>query len=391
MKVLNYLPLILKNTLRNRRRGTLTIASIAISLCLLGVLMAMYRALFFGGEQTPAQALRLVTYHKVSLTQPLPVSYKQKIQQVPGVSALMVRQWFGGAYKDARDRRNFFARFAIEPAKLFQIYSELTIPADQKQAFEQQRTACLASRSLADKFGWKPGERITLIGDIYPVNLELTLAGIFDDPDQNEILYFNYEFLRESLPASFAGRDNIGSLMVQAASPADVPRVSKAIDALFDNSPAPTKTESESAFQLSFVSFLGNLKLFLLAICGAVTFTIMLVSANTLAQSVRERTREVGILKTLGFTNSAILGIILGEAAVIALIGGALGCVLAALLCGAISNLPAGIQALKLMNVTPLIAALTLAVALLIGLVSALVPAFNASRTSILDSLRHTG
>src|SRR5262249_14053708 len=292
MKATDYLSLITRNCFRNRRRSLLTISSLAVSLCLLGLLMAMYRALFFEGEQSPAQALRLVTHNKVSLAQPLPASTEQKIQQIPGVQSVSVRQWFGGTYRDARDTRNFFARFAVRPEKLFQIYSELRIPEDQKQAFMHERTACVASRDLASKFGWNTGERIALAGDLWATNLELTLVGIFDDRDHNEVLFFNHDYLRESLPASDPNRDLIYQIMVQAQRPQDVAGISRAIDDLFANSPYPTKTESEQAFVLSFVSFLGNLKLFLLAIGGAVTFAILLVSANTLSMSIRERIRE---------------------------------------------------------------------------------------------------
>src|SRR5262245_30556431 len=323
--MLRHFPLIARNSLRNRRRSALTISSIAVSLCLLGLLMAMYRALFFGGEITPAQALRLMTRHKVSLAQRMPFSYGAKIEQIPGVRGVSVWQWFGGTYRDARDPRNFFARFGVDPAKLFDIHTEFQLGEDVKRTFQHERTACVASRALADKFGWKPGERITLIGDFFPVTLELTLAGIYSDPDRNDLLFFNREYLRESLPSNNALRDTSNAFKVQANSPEETLKVAKAIDALFENSPYQTVTESERAFQLSFVSFLGNLKLFLLAICAAVTFTILLVSANTISMSVRERVGEMGIMKTLGFTPSAILGIVLGEAIVMALVGGALG------------------------------------------------------------------
>src|SRR5881628_563475 len=156
-----HLSLILRNSLRNRRRSILTISSMAVSLCLLGVLMAMYRALFYGGDTSPAQALRLMTHHKVSLANPLPSSYGAKIEQVPGVKSASVWQWFGGAYKDARDPRNFFARFGVDPARMFTIHPEFVMPDDAKLTFQRERTACIASRPLADKFGWKPGERIT--------------------------------------------------------------------------------------------------------------------------------------------------------------------------------------------------------------------------------------
>jgi putative ABC transport system permease protein len=387
-----YLSLVVKSTLRNRRRSVLTIASVAASLCLLGVLAAIHRVLFFGGDSTPAQALRLITHHKVSLAQSLPTAYVGHIRQVPGVKAATAWQWFGGVYRDAQDPRNFFARFGVDPVQMFQVWPEYVITDDQRLAFGRQRTACVTSRILSNKFGWSPGERITLVGDSFPVSLDLSLVGIFDGAENSEVLYFNHDYLFESLPAGSARRDMVSQVMVRVESPDDAPQVAEEIDALFENSPDPTTTESERLFLLNFVSFLGNFKLFLTAICGAVTFTILLVSGNTLSMSVRERVREVGILKTLGFTPSVILGMVLGEAAVIALAGGAIGCLLAGLLCGVIrQTAPAFIPGIKTLAVTPLIACLSLSVALLIGLVSALLPSLSASRMSILNSLRHTG
>jgi putative ABC transport system permease protein len=391
MKAIDYLALITRNSFRNRRRSLLTISSLAASLCLLGLLMAAYHALFVGGEETPGQALRLVTHNRVSLAQPMPASFENRIQQIPGVQAVSVRQWFGGTYRDARDARNFFARFAVRPDKLFQIYPELRIPEDQKQAFVRTRTACVVSRDLANKFGWNPGERIALAGDIWAANLDLTLVGVFDDPDHNEWLFFGHDYLHESLPASDPNRDLIYQLLIQADRPEAVSSIIRAVDDSFADSPYPTKTESEQAFALSFVSFLGNLKLFLLAIGGAVTFAILLVSANTLSMSVRERIREVGILKTLGFTPEMILVTLLGEAAVLALAGGVIGSVLAWGLCALIRGFQTPVQQLRMLSLTPLIALLSLLVALLIGLTSGLVPSIAASRKSILDSLRHTG
>jgi putative ABC transport system permease protein len=380
-----YLSLIWKNSVRNRRRSVLTICSLGASLCLLGLLFAIYRALFLA-DAPPSQALRLVTHHRVSITQALPMSYLARIRQVPGVRSAMVWQWFGGTYKDARDQRNFFARFAVDPNYFWQIRPEFDAPDEIKKGFVRLRTGAVAEEGLATKFGWKPGEKIMIQGDIFPVNLDLTLVGTFKDPEKAEALYFSQDYLRELVGA---GRgDTAGAFAVLAASPDDVPRVAKAIDDMFDISSAQTKTESEQAFALSFVSFLGNVKLVLMVVCAAVTFTILLVSANTMAMSVRERIREVGILKTLGFTNGAVLGIVLGEAAMIALIGGAVGVLLGEGLTFGIRHGPGYIQALRTLSITPGVAAVCLLFAMLIGVISAFIPAAGAARTSILDALR---
>ena len=379
-----HLPLILKNSWRNRRRTLLTILSVGVSLCLLGILMAIYHAFYFS-EPNASQALRLVTRNKVSLAFPMPQSYREKIRQIPGVQEVGISQWFGGVYIDRRPE-HMFARFAVEPDKIFTIHGEMTIPEDQKKAFQQERTACIAGRLLAEKYNWHLGERITLQGDIFPVTLELTLRGVFEHADNPEVLYFSREYLEESLP--LGRRGNAGTFNILARSTEDVPRIEKAVDEQFSNSPVQTKTETESAFSLSFVAFLGNIKAFLLSVCAAVTFTIVLVSANTIAMSVRERVREVGVLKTLGYTRGAILGIILGEAVTISLVGGVLGVGLATLLAGVVRHAPAFILQLRMLTIGLPVAALCLLVAALIGLVSAFVPAFQASRISIMEALR---
>jgi putative ABC transport system permease protein len=388
-----YLPLVLRNAVRNRRRTALTVASVAVSLCLLGVLLALYRSLFYGSDTTPGQAMRLVVHHKIALTQDLPVAYEEKIAQIPGVRAVTRLRWFGGTYKDARDTKNQFAQFAIEPQTLFDVYPEFRITKSEKQAFLSQKTACVASRALAEKLSWKLGERTTLVG--MPITLELTLAGIFDDPGVSSVLYFNWAYLRDSLPVGDDHRDMAQQFYVEANNKDVVSDVARQIDDAFADSPYPTKSEPEQAFLLSFVSFLGNLKLFLAAICGAVTFTILLVSANMLSMSVRERTREVGILKTLGFSSGEILGMVVGEASLIAVAGGLLGCVLASGLCAAIAaamkNAPGFVSAVKGLSLSPMTAALTLIIALLIGLASSVVPGLSAARTSILDALRYNG
>jgi len=382
-----YLPLMLKNSLRNRRRSVLTIFSIAASLCLLGVLFALYRGLFLA-PPAPGQELRLVTHHKVSITQPIPAYFEDKIRQVPGVREAMVWQWFGGTYKDARDQKNFFARFCVEPDKFFRVRPEIAMAEDQRQTFQHLRTGAIASSDLAERMNWKIGEKIFLTGDIFQANPELTLVGIFTDPNTTESLFFSNVYLREMLGSKNAQQDMVGTFQVQVASVDEVPRVIQAIDDMFANSQFPTKTESEQAFGLQFISFLGNIKLYLMSICAAVTFTIVLVSANTMAMSVRERIREVGILKTLGYTPGAILFIILGEAGVISIVGGSVGVVFAMGLTALLRRGPSFMQAMKTLTITPDVGALCLALAFFIGVVSSTIPAVTAARTSIMESLR---
>lgn len=225
-----FLPLVFKNSLRNRRRSILTISSIAVSLCLLSVLLSMYHALFFG-QATPGQALRLVVRNRVSLAQTMPVAYEQKILKVPGVVAASAWNWFGGIYKDNRDQRNFFARFGVEPKAFLKIRTQMIMPEDQKNAFLKEKTACILSDDLAEKLGIKLGYRIVLQGDIYPVTLNLTVRGIFSDPDAQSSLFFNMDYLRDSLPLA---RRNINSTVaILADSPDDVPRIAKQIDDMF--------------------------------------------------------------------------------------------------------------------------------------------------------------
>jgi putative ABC transport system permease protein len=385
-----YLSLILKNSLRNRRRSILTMISIGMSLCLLGVLGALYRGLFLA-PPAPGQELRLITHHKVSITQSMPASYGDKIRQVPGVREEMIWQWFGGTYKDARDQKNFFARFAVEPEKFFRVRPEIALPEDQQQTFIHLRTAAIASSDLAERMNWKIGEKIFLTGDIFPVNPELTLTGIFVDPNTSETLFFSETYLREMLGAGNPRQDEVGSFQVQVELADQVAGVANTIDSLFANSTAPTKSESEQAFTLQFISFLGNVKVFLMCICAAVTFTVLLVSANTMAMSVRERIREVGILKTLGYTQGTILFLILGEAGALSLLGGFVGLMLAFGLTDLVRHGPSFLQAMKTLTITPDVGAGLMGLALVIGVASSFIPAFNAARTSILVSLRNSG
>ena len=386
--MLRHVDFIMRNALRNRRRSTLTLASVAVSLCLLGVLVAVYHSLFAPDDTSPAQALRLIVHHRVSLAQSLPAADKQAIASVPGVEAVTTWQWFGGTYGNGRDSKDFFARFGADPKDFFQVRPDIDIPDDQKQAFIGLQTGAIASKVLADSMGWKIGDLINLEGDIFPVNLELKLVGIYADPEKDEVLIFNNLYLQQSLAPDGGQRDTAGAFFVLADSAEDVPVVAKAIDSKYDDSPAPTKSESEKAFALSFLAFLGNLKMFLAAISGAVMFTILLVSANTVAMTVRERVRETAILRTVGFSPGEIRGLVLGEAGLLSAIGGMLGCAAAALICYASykSNFPFRLPLFRLW-----MAASIVGVAVTIGVLSAAVPAWFASRRSVVESMRYAG
>ena len=382
-----YLPLILKNCWRNRRRTTLTVLSIGVSMCLLGVMITMFHALYMS-DPTPEQALRLVTRNKVSLTFPIPESYKNTIERVPGVQMVLISDWFGGSYKDARDPKNFFARFAADADKIFQIYKELKIPDDQRKAFERERTACVIGRDLEKKFNFHIGDKIHLVGDIYPGDWEFTIRGIFDSPRNSEIMYFSREYLEQSLPERRRG--NAGTFVTLVDSPSSATRVADLIDGQYRNAPVQTKTESEQAYLLGFVSLLGNVKLFLVMISAAVMFTVLLVSANTMAMSVRERRREVGVLKTLGFTPGTVLSLILGEACAISIAGGVIGYLLSTVLTTGVTKSPAGGFLPPLPPFELSIALVCVVTAAVIGMASSMVPAMAASRASIVEALRST-
>ena len=266
----------------------------------------------------------------------------------------------------------------------------MKMPDDQRKAFVTDRTGCIISKDLAKNLDLKLGDRVVLKGDIYPYDLNMKIVGIFDDPDATTSLFFNWEYLRDLIPVG--RRSLISTLAVLADSTEDSPKIAKAVDAMFAESPYPTKTESEGQFALSFVSFLGNIKLFLLIICAAVTFTILLVSGNTMAMSVRERIKEVGVLKTLGFNNDAILGMIVGEAICISLIGGAIGLLIASFLVVGVGKAAGGtIPQLHDLSVTPFTVMIALGLAFVVGVVSSFIPAWNAAKTNILDSLRYAG
>jgi len=374
-----------KSAFRNKRRSILTMAIIAFSLALLTFMMTIWRAFYLdnGSEQSTQ---RLITRHKVSLTFSLPIYYEQKMKTVPGVVAVVPTQWFGGRYLDDKPE-HFFAQFATDPQEFFTVYTDFKIPADQLDAWQHDRAGAVADSELAKKFHWKVGDRIVIQGTIWGADLTLTIRGIYTAPQPTQSVYFDRKYLEEAVPVM---KDQSGTFGILADSPANVSKVAAAIDEQFRNSPQPTKTESEKAFGLDFVAMLGNVKAFILSICGAVVFATLLVSANTMAMSIRERTREVAVLKTLGFTRKTVLGLFVGEAVVVALIGGVVGVIAGYGLMAMISHNPqAGF--FQGIAVNPPTMALALLLAGMVGFLAALVPSYNASRVDIVEGLRHIG
>jgi putative ABC transport system permease protein len=374
-----------KNAFRNKRRSILTVLSIAFSLLLLTLMMTIWRA-FYLDQGSTESAQRLVVRHRVSLTFSLPGYYREKIRAVPGVVAVVPVSWFGGIYKDQKPE-NFFAQFGTDPEEFFKVFRDMEMPPDQVAAWQRDRQGVIVDDSLAKKYGWKLGDRFVLQGTIYPVNLELYVRGIFHSNPDNKSVYFNAKYVEESV-AFFKGQ--AGTFSILAASPEDVGKVASTVDDMFHNSPQPTKAESEKAFGLEFVAMLGNVKAFILSICLAVVFATLLVSANTMAMSIRERTREVAVLKTLGFTRQSVLGLFVSEAVALALVGGAIGVSLAYLLIYAATHSPQFFSFYN-MKVTFGMWLVALFVSGLVGLLSSAFPSYNASRVNIVDGLRHIG
>jgi putative ABC transport system permease protein len=377
---------VVRNTFRNKRRSFLTMLSISFSLLLLTLMISIWRT-FYIDVGAADSAKRVITRDRVSLAFFLPGYYRDKIRAVPGVVAVAPMTWFGGRYKDDRPE-NFFAQMATDPDEYLKVASDKIIPPDQVIAWQRDRAGAIVDVTLANKYSWKIGDKITLLGTIFPVNPELTIRGVYHrDPPQNA-LYFNAKYLEEAIPW-FKGQ--AGFYSTQVAQAGDVARVSGVIDDMFHNSPEQTKSESEKAFQLSFVATLGNVKAFILGICGAVVFAILLVSANTMAMSVRSRTREVAVLKTLGFTRQRVLSLFVFESVALAVSGGLLGILGAAGLIQLLTHSSVAIGVPIDMKVTLPTMVLALFVAATVGFLSGYVPAYGASRTNIVEGLRHIG
>jgi putative ABC transport system permease protein len=373
-----------KSTFRNKRRSLLTVASIAFSLLLLSIMLSVWRS-FYIDKGAPDSALRIMTRHKVSLANFLPIYYREKIRAVPGVVHVVPMTWFGGKYKDDKPE-NFFAQFATDSDEYFEVAADKVMPADQLAAWKRDRAGCVADEQLVKKHNWKIGEHIILQGSIFPANLDLTLRGIYTIDPPNSALYFHAKYLEESVSWF---KDTAGFYFTRVDTAEHMPVAAHAIDDIFHGTPVPTKSESEQAFKLDFINTLGSVKAFILGICGAVLFTTLLVCANTMAMSIRERTREVAVLRTLGFTRGSILQLLLGESIAISLIGGLCGVTLAT---AAIMFMARpGIGLPVSMHMTAATALFVICVAFLVGFVSGLIPSYRASKLGIVDALRYIG
>jgi putative ABC transport system permease protein len=294
--------------------------------------------------------------------------------------------WFGGVYID---ERNFFAQFAVDPKNYLDIYPEYSIiPPDGRQAFQRERTACIVGEKLAKKYGFKVGDQLTLKGTIFPGTWDFTIRGIArsDSPDaDSNFMLFSWEYLNQRM----GQLNQVGIYLLEINDPAHAGDIARAVDATFANSPAETKTETEKAFQLGFITMLGNIQMVILSVGTAIVIAIMLVSMNTMMMAARERTREVAVLKALGFTDRAVLNLVLSESLMISLLGGLLGAGLARLTFG-LTDFTAG-GFFPRFYVTDGTILRALGIALTLGLISGAIPAWNASRLRVVDALRHSG
>jgi putative ABC transport system permease protein len=386
--MLRFLPMILANLRRRRLRTLFTLASIAVAFLLYGLLAAVRNG--FDANVQLAGADRLITMHKVSIVQPLPLSYLTQIASVAGVKLVTHSTWFGGRYQDDR---NILTTYPVPPESYLQMYPEYQLSSEERARWQRDRSGAIVGRALARRFGWHVGDRIPIRSDIYPhangdYVWEFVVDGIYDNQDPSgdvSSIYFSYDYFDESRTL---GKGNVGWYIVRVADAKQAAAVAQAIDARFVNSSAETKTGTEKAFVQSFANQTGDIGAIVTSIGIAVFFTMLLVSGNTMAQSVRERTNELAVLKTLGFSDPNVLLLVIGEALFITLLGGAIGTVGALF---AVSRMSLALsQYLSAFMLTPAALGVALALMLALGLAAGAVPALRASRLRIVDALaRH--
>ena len=374
--------LVLKNILRNKRRTLLTISSLVVSLFLIITLATILTEFTRGSEAS--SPVRLITRHAVSLGFTLPVAQQQRIATVPGVKAVIPFSWFGGIYKD---EKNFFANFAVDAGKFREVMSEIKMSEPEWQAFINDRQGAIVGQKLVKLYGFTAGQRVTLRSPIYDRSVEFIIRGVCTGGDE-KTLFFHHEYINELVPAW--AKDQVSTFSILANSADDVPRIAQAVDSIFINTDAPTKTESERDFAISFETMMGGVKQFMYGIMGAIAFSLLLVMGNTMAMTVRERTREVGMLKALGFQRGTIARLFVGEALIVTSVGALIGIGLAMLLYKSIdfsTYIPMNFQRFVPTGQT-LVAAFV--VSIFVGLASVTYSAYRVSGMTIAEALRST-
>ena len=375
--------LIFANLFRKKVRLILTIGSFAVALFLFAFLAVVKDA--FGRGADVAGADRLVIINRTSIINPIPLSYRDKILRIPGVKVVTHNNWFGGIYQD---EKNLFPQFVIDPENQRQVFPELMVADDQWNAFLRDRQGAIVGARTAERFHWKIGDRIPIKSTIAGTGAwEFNVDGIYHGkkPQDDETqFWFQWNYFEEMVPERFKG--NIGWYVLRLNSPDDAVRVAKTIDDEFANSPYETRTQTESAFAASWVKQFGNIQFLIVSIGIVVFFTLLLVTGNTMAISVRERTSELAVFKAIGFSDRAVLFFVLAESLVIALIGGMLGLLLAEIAVPALGKALNGL--LPALILAPSILALGLAVAIAVGLISGMLPGIMAMRMRVVNALR---
>ena len=373
---------VLRNACRNKRRLILTVLSVSISLFLLKILLTALK-LMVEPPTTEQASLRIVARHRVSLANVLPEKYQYRIERMPGVEYCSKFTWFGGIYID--EASSNFAQFACDPERIFRIFPEAIVDPRQEEEFVKEKTACIVGRKVAERFGWKVGDRITLLGQLWPCDLELVVRGFYHSEGLDETLvFFHHDYFDELL----GKRGIVGTFWIKVTNADVIPGLIDRIDAAFRNTDAETKTETERAFQLGFISMIGNVKLFIGSICTVIVFTMLLVTASTMSMAIRERLREISVLKALGFTGVMIFGLILAESCGLALTGGVLGCFGAKVLAETLDVYKLSKGFLPMFPVTAEILTAGMLVALGLGVISSLAPAYTSLRTSVVTGLK---
>jgi putative ABC transport system permease protein len=383
---MKYLPLILRNVRRNKIRSLFTSLSIAVSLFLV---VTLYSLLTHQDELTEATKVynRIAVLHEAGLAGQLPIAYVDRVRKVPGVMVASPMSWFGGNYREETVQ---FAQFGVDPQTFLQVYEELQIDPEQLKRFKDNRTGCLVGTVIARNKGWKVGDKIPLQGNIYPVDLELTVEGIYDGPStaDKEWVVFHFEYMDESLKEERSeAAGNAGIIMLRTNSAAEVAPVMQAIESAFASSDAPVKPMTEKQFAQSFTEMVGNVKGFIRYTSIAVVIALLCVAANTMAMSLRERTREIALLKAIGFPQNSVLGMFLSESVVIGVLGGVIGALGGKLLFSLV-DLSKVAPGLGLFYVPWSTALYGLLLAAGVGFLSGLIPAWRAARVSVVDGLR---